>query len=166
MALSQVLGVRTPGDFWRVALTRRTYRNLLYLLTAFPLGLTYFVLLITGLSVAFSLIVIWVGIPLLVLTGLMWRKLGEFERELAIMWLGVQIPPMTHPAGEKASLWQRLQQIARDPMTWKSLLFVFLKFPVGLFSFIIVLLALAIPLSLAATPLLYLVALVAGNSVD
>jgi len=166
MALSQVLGVRTPGDFWRVAWRSSTYRSLLYLLTGFPLGLTYFVLLVTGVSLAFSLVIIWVGIPLLVLTVLMWRKLGAFERELAMLWLGVQIPPMGRPSKEKLSLWQRMRQIARDPMTWKSLLFVFLKFPVGLFSFIAVLLLVSGSLGLVAAPVMYLAALTAGGGLD
>ncbi len=45
----------------------QTYLNLLYLLLAFPLGLAYFVFLVTGLSLGFGLIITLAGIPILVL---------------------------------------------------------------------------------------------------
>ena len=38
----------------------RTYRHLLYLAMAFPLGLAYFVFLVTGVSLGAGLIVVWV----------------------------------------------------------------------------------------------------------
>ena len=45
----------------------RTYKNLLYLTLAMPLGLAYFVFLIVGLALGFGLTLIWIGLPLLAL---------------------------------------------------------------------------------------------------
>ncbi|GER87484.1 hypothetical protein KDW_16460 [Dictyobacter vulcani] len=48
--------------------TRQTLGNMLYLLLAFPLGLIYFVLMVVGLSVGASTLIIWIGLPILLLT--------------------------------------------------------------------------------------------------
>ena len=42
-----------------------TYLNTLFLFLAFPLGLTYFVILTVGFSLGLSLIIIWVGLLIL-----------------------------------------------------------------------------------------------------
>src|SRR4051794_1798959 len=52
------------GVLWR----GQSYLNLLYLLAAFPLGLVYFILLITLLSAGFSTVLVLIGIPLLLAT--------------------------------------------------------------------------------------------------
>jgi hypothetical protein len=52
--------------FFGVAIWGQTYLNLLYLLLAFPLGLFYFVLLVTGFSLGFGLLILWVGVIILV----------------------------------------------------------------------------------------------------
>jgi len=61
----------------------RTYLRILYLLLAFPLALTYFVLIVTGLSVGLGLSVIGVGLAILVLTMLGWLLAARLEREVA-----------------------------------------------------------------------------------
>ena len=40
----------------------QTYLNILYLLLAFPLGIAYFVFLVTGFSLGISLLILWVGL--------------------------------------------------------------------------------------------------------
>ena len=44
------------------ATERQTYLNLLYLLLAFPLGIAYFVFLITGVSVGAGLLVVFINV--------------------------------------------------------------------------------------------------------
>jgi two-component system, OmpR family, phosphate regulon sensor histidine kinase PhoR len=114
---------------------RQTYLNILYLLAAFPLGIAYFVFLITGLSVGFATLIIWIGAAILVGTMVAWSGLAGFERALARNWLGVAIttPPPLPAAG--ASRWQGIMARFRDPMTWTTLLFLLLKFPYGIVSF-------------------------------
>ena len=48
-----------------VGFRRETYANLAYLLARFPLGIAYFTVLITGLSLGVGLVPIVVGIPIL-----------------------------------------------------------------------------------------------------
>ncbi len=87
----------------RVALRRQTYLNVLYLIAAFPLGLAYLIFLVVGLALGFGLSFILVGVPILFGVGAAWWRLGAFERELAIWWLGADIPPMPQPAVASAS---------------------------------------------------------------
>ncbi len=114
---------------------RQTYLDILYLLAAFPLGIVYFVFLITGLSVGFATLIIWIGAVILVGMMVAWSGLAGFERALAWRWLGVSIttpPPL--PAAS-ATRWQRIIARFRDPMTWTTLLYLLLKFPFGIISF-------------------------------
>ena len=61
---------------------QRTYRVLLYLLLGLPLGILYFTIVVTGLSLGIGLIVTLLGIPVLVITLLVVRGLAELEREM------------------------------------------------------------------------------------
>ena len=61
----------------------QTYLNLLYLLLSFPLGIAYFVFLITGLSLGAGLLVIFVGVPILIGVLFACQGLGAFERLMA-----------------------------------------------------------------------------------
>ena len=48
-----------------VGFRRETYANLAYLLARFPLGIAYFTVLITGLSLGVGLVPMVVGLPIL-----------------------------------------------------------------------------------------------------
>src|SRR3974390_2504570 len=88
--------VRTAG-FWSVARERQTYLNLLYLLAAFPLGTTYFILLVVGISLGLSTLIIWIGIPILLATIILWEWCARFERFLVGHLLGLPIRFVADP---------------------------------------------------------------------
>jgi two-component system, OmpR family, phosphate regulon sensor histidine kinase PhoR len=129
-ARSPELG-RTLSRVFGVLLRGRTYANLLYLSLCFPLGLLYAVVLGLGVGLGAVLSVVLVG--LLLLMGCIVGAWGfaMFERELAILLLGVDIPPMSVPGLEPASARQRLTSHLRRSVTWKSLAFLMLKLPLG-----------------------------------
>lgn len=146
-----------PSRWVRVAFQVQTYRNILYLLASFPLGTFYFVALIAGLSAGLGSVIAVVGIPLLLLTVLAWWWMAAFERQLAIWWLGVAIPPMyrQRPAGLSPGRW--LKAHLGSSVTWTSLLYLLAKFPLGVLSFIIAMLLTALTSRLVFAPLPYLV---------
>ena len=119
------------GILWE----KQSYLYICYLLTSFPLGLAYFIFLITGIAVGLGTMVIWVGIPLLICMWGVWWRLALFERYLAEHWLYVTLPPLGYESSEQVSLWQRLQNQVRNPMTWKTLTYLLLKFPLGMIFF-------------------------------
>ena len=55
------------GNIFGVFIQLQTYLNILYLLLAFPLGLGYFVFLVTGLALGLGLFITWFGIVILLL---------------------------------------------------------------------------------------------------
>ena len=77
--------------FAGVAVRPQTWLNLVYLLVAFPLGLTYFVVLVIGVSLGAALAVIVVGLGILLAMLVAWRGMAAIERGFARVLLGVQI---------------------------------------------------------------------------
>ena len=143
------------GRFFRVALDRQTYLNILYLLLAFPLGLAYFIILVTGLSLGFSLAILWVGLLILALMVIAWWIMAAVERQLAIWLLREQIPPMASPKPAGPEFWARCKSHLTNPVTWKSLVYLFVKFPLGILSFVVVVTCLSLSAGLIAAPWLY-----------
>jgi signal transduction histidine kinase len=135
----------------------RTYLRILYLLLAFPLGILYFCIVLTGLATGAGLAIIMVGFPILVLTLLCWLLFARIERELTIHLLGARIRRMTRTDSAGRSLWQRLLKTLADPLTWKSLVYVLLEFPFGVASFTLSVILISISLSLILYPVAYAV---------
>jgi two-component system, OmpR family, phosphate regulon sensor histidine kinase PhoR len=138
---------------------RRTYLRILYLLLAFPLAVTYFVLIVTGISVGMGLLVIGVGLAILALTMFGWLLFARFERELAIRLLGARIRPLSVPEPKPLQVWPRLLKTLRDPVTWKSLTYLLIEFPFSIFSFALTVVLVSASLAMAAVPVAYLVSL-------
>jgi signal transduction histidine kinase len=112
----------------------RSYLNALYLLTAFPLGLTYFFVLTAGMISGAFLSIIVVGLLILLATIVAAWGFALFERELAIGLLGFNVPPLSLPDPEIVSPWRLLIGHLRQPATWRSLVYLFLKLPFGIFA--------------------------------
>ncbi len=71
-------------------------------------------------------------------------------------WLNVRIAPMAPPAQPDTSLWNRFVRMLRNPVTWKSLAYLLVEFPFGVFSFACVVSLLSLAISLIVSPLAYL----------
>ncbi len=122
------------GRFLHVLIEPRSYLNALYLVTAFPIGLTYFLVLLFGAISGALLSVIVVGILiLLACLGAAWL-FALFERELAILLLGAKIPPLALPESELLSPLQMLRRHLQRSTTWRSLGFLLVKLPFGIFA--------------------------------
>jgi hypothetical protein len=139
--------------FINVAFQKQTYLNIIYLLFTFPLGTAYFIFLVTGLSLGLSLSVVWVGIPILILVFLAWWEIASFERQLAIWFLDVDIAPMGIEEVTGGSILDKMVQRLKNPVTWKALFFLFIKFPLGILSLVVTVLLISISLSMLLIPL-------------
>jgi signal transduction histidine kinase len=144
----------------RVAGRRQTYFNLAYLVAAFPLGLFYFVFLVTCFAVGVGAALFGVGLVLLLIALLAAWGFARFERELVMWWLNVRIAPMSVPTPPGASLWGRVVHLLRNPVTWKALIYTLLEFPFGAFSFSSVIVLFSLAISLIVAPVVYLLRLV------
>ena len=132
----------------------QTYLKLLYLLLGFPLGIAYFIFLICGLSLGAGLMVIFVGIPILVGVFFACVGLGAFERSMAQSMLHLSIPAPPRPA-PAPGVWPKLKALFGNPATWKSLLYLLLKFPFGTAAFVVLVTAFSLSVGLILAPLTY-----------
>lgn len=123
--------------FFGVIISGKTYLNLIYLFLAFPLGLMYFLFLVIGLSFGFATLIVLVGVALLAIVVAGWWGFANLERQMANHLLGESIPPLSSPEASTKSLGESILAHLANPLTWKSLLYLFLKFPVGILTFII-----------------------------
>ena len=130
----------------------RTYRHLIYLALAFPLGLFYFVFLVTGVSVGFGLIVVWVGIPILFGMVMAWRGLGTFERGLHRAFLDVDIPEPALTLRGEGRFIDRVKDVLRDGATWRTLLWLNLRFPAGIATFVILVVFFTVSVTALTSP--------------
>ena len=141
--------------FFGVVVQGQTYTNALYLFLAFPLGLFYFVFLVTGLSMGVGLAIVWIG--LLILAGVFaaWYALIAFERQMAIWLLHEEIPPITRQDMRGLSLWQQFRAALANPVTWKGLVYLLAKLPLGILSFTLLVTCAAVSVSMLAAPAFY-----------
>lgn len=136
----------SPGQF---------LQRLAYLLMTLPLGIFYFVFLSVGISLGLGLALLWVGILILAFVMAAWLAMAEFERTLADSLLGIEIPRPAHPSLAQAGLWNTARVRLADSCTWKSLLFLILKLPLGIVSFTLTFSAAVTSLALLAVPFVF-----------
>ena len=141
--------------FFAVIARGQTWLNILYLVLTFPLGVFYFVFFVTGFSVGFPLIIVWVGLLILALVLAAWQGFILFERGLAITLLREDIPPVQLADLSGKTTLQKFGAWFTNPVTWKGLLFLLAKFPLGIASFVILVTFSALSLSFLAAPLIY-----------
>lgn len=148
-------------QFLGVPFRAQTYRNLAYLVLAFPLGLAYFVGVSVGLSTGLGLAITLVGIPLLVLTLAAAVALAGFEAKLASWLVGVDATPPAALRGMDESLdgidglVAATRRLVTTPTTWTGLLLVLLKLVFGVVACTALVTAGAVAGSLLTAPLLY-----------
>jgi hypothetical protein len=134
----------------------RSYTNLVYLLLSFPLGIFHINFLATGLALGIGLLITVLGLPILGLTLLGSWWISALERQLAISLLGAEVPPMgPKPFHSGLGFRHDLEQFLRNRVTWTGMLFVGLKFPLGVISFVMVIALIAVSFSFLLVPFLY-----------
>lgn len=142
------------GRFFGVAIEGRSYLNLLYLWLAFPLGVAYFVLLVTGFSVGIGLTIIWIGLGILFVLMLAIWGLEGMERVLAVGLLGAAVPERL-PAAPARGFRAWVREVFTSAALWKGVGFLFLKFPLGLFGWIASVVTLSVSIAFALSPIAY-----------
>lgn len=141
--------------FFGVVIKGQTYLNLLYLLIAFPLGLAYFIFFVVGIAVGLPLMLILFGFLILAFVALGWWVFASFERLLAIWLLRIDVPLMSKPGPKPEGIWDNFLSLLTNPVTWKSLFYLIVKLPLGIFALIALLTTGGISLGLLTAPLTF-----------
>ena len=130
-------GVSLPPP--RGPLSGRTWREIAYLLSNLPLGITGFLVLVIWLALGAGLAVTVIGLPLLA-SGLgACRIYGRLERARARALLGVRIPePSPLRAREAGVPAPGCGPSLKDPVAWRHALFAFIRLPWVVLTFTVV----------------------------
>lgn len=139
--------------FVGVTTRTQTYRNLLYLLLAFPLGVAYFVVLTTGLSVGVGLAITVFGAPILLATLGAAYLLTNVEAALTNRLLGTDVPRASLDTDD--GLLAAAKRLVTAPRTWLGVLYLFGKSVFGLVAFVALTTLLSVSVSMLAAPLTY-----------
>jgi hypothetical protein len=135
--MSKRTRVSRISGFLSVIAERQTYKNLLYLVVAFPLAVGYYVLLSVGFTLGIGLSILVVGLGILAATVIGLRYIAAFERWLANRLLGTKIPTPSDVEDAGGGVIQTVKVYLHAPSTWRGLGFILLKFLLGILSFIL-----------------------------
>jgi len=143
------------GGFFSNIAKKDTYKSIAYILLSVPLSIIYFTLIITGIALGVGLFIVWIGIPLLILTlGLSWW-FGVFEVKLAKTLLNAKIERNGINVAKEITIWQRLKTHLKNALTWKILAYEILKLPIAIVSFTIFIIFLSVTIGLISVPFIY-----------
>ena len=142
----------------------QTYKNLLYLALAFPLGLVYFVGLVFGVALGIGLLITWIGLPILLVTLFAATAVAGLEAVLARYLGGVNASVPTFLAEFDVSgglafpgngFVDAVKQLVTARTTWTSVVLVLAKFGFGLLSFVALSVSGAVTGAFLAAPFIY-----------
>jgi hypothetical protein len=119
------------GRTFGVVFRKETYANMAYLLARFPLGVAYFSVFVTGISLGIALTPLVVGIPILAGVLALAGYVGRVEAGLLREALGRDVTWSTADAGELA-LWPYLKTVATRPSNYLLTVFALASFLAGI----------------------------------
>jgi signal transduction histidine kinase len=143
------------GPLFTGGVVASTWFAFVHLLLNLPLGIVYFVLLVTGVSLGVGLLITFIGIPILIGTGWMVRTMGNIERARMNGFLGTTLRDPYRPAAPETGWMARLSAIGKDPATWRDFLFLMLRMPMGIFTFTLSVATWSVALGLLCSPIAY-----------
>jgi hypothetical protein len=136
-----------------VFLDPRAYGALLFMFLSLATGVLYFTWAVTGLSLSVGLSILIIGFPVALLFLASVRLFSLVEGRLVESLLGVRMPRRPRFATPEGTLWARLRSWLSDRRTWTTLLYMVLKLPLGIFSFVLFTTLMSISLALLAAPI-------------
>lgn len=112
------------------------FRHWLALFGQFFLGMLYFMLIVAGYSASIGLSFILIGIPLLLFTIASTRTLADIDRRLMAAVLDIEAPRTPQDLDLRGeNLGTRLGMLLGSGLTWRSLVYLLLKMPIGMITF-------------------------------
>ncbi|WP_179747360.1 sensor domain-containing protein [Natronoarchaeum philippinense] len=154
----------SPREFLTAPIRAQTYRNLVYLALAFPLGMAYFLGLVIGASFGLGLLITWIGLPILLGTLAATTKVASFEVSLAGRLVGTDAAVPSSVSEFSATdriafpgdgFVISVTELLTSPVIWTSVALVISKFAFGIVSFTMLVTALSVSVALLGAPLLY-----------
>ena len=138
--------------FFDAIIKKQTYLNLVYLLISFPLGIIYFIFIITGFLLGIVLFIIWLGVPVfLFMFDAVW-EISILDKKLTAKLLNIKIPAISRYRSAEENQIKRFIACIKNFRTWKVILYLLLKLPFGIVSLILPVLLFILTALLSYTP--------------
>jgi len=113
----------------------RTLKESLHLLLDFPIGIATFTTIVTLVSLGVPMLIMIVGLPILIATGIIVRFVANFERwRVRVLLDAPDLRPARWPREDQPFL-QRLWTCTKDPTVWKEAFYELALFPWGIATF-------------------------------
>ncbi|MFF9195520.1 sensor histidine kinase [Streptomyces sp. NPDC014779] len=125
---------RLPAGL-RAPVEGRTWRELGYVLTGFPLSIVSFCLAVALVSAGAGLLVTFLGIPVLAGALATCRGFGAVERARARGLLGLDVPAPEPARGKTGGALSWMGATLKSGASWRHLLYALLHFPWAVFAF-------------------------------
>ncbi|MFF2886286.1 sensor domain-containing protein [Paenibacillus sp. NPDC057967] len=139
----------------------KTYATILYLLLSLPLGIIYFTVAITGLTLSIGLTPIFIGIPLFFGVAKMLNGIVSFEQSMIRHILGLPAAPVTHSNNQESeagySWFMRMVRGFDGGLFIRNLMLILLRFVTGIVFFVIMVTVLSLGLGLIALPVVHII---------
>jgi len=141
--------------FLGVAFDPQTYRNLVYLLLAFPLGILYLTVLWAGGATGISLVPLFLlGVPVLVAVMALAVHLTELEARLARGLLDSDVAyEAPRPTDETAV--EYAKRLVTEPQSYRAVVYLLSKFVIGIAAFVALTTAASVSAVFVLAPVLY-----------
>lgn len=106
------------------------WRRLAYLLLSIPIGAMTFAIAIALFSAGISTLIVWIGLPILVLLMVQARRWAGVDRRLIARLLDVHIAEPA-PFTPEGSLWSRAGKHLSNRGNWKAFAWQLVRLPLG-----------------------------------
>ena len=143
------------SGFFDIITDKQPYLSMIYLMISFPLGIFYFIFVVTGFVMGVSLIPIFIGVPLLYVFMISVRYLMKFERKIAALFLGMNINENTTRGEKGVGILKKFKNELFDKELWKALIYLTTKFLIGIVIFSLCISLALLSLGLIAAPIAY-----------
>jgi len=140
--------------FFSALAEARTYLSIVYILFAFPLGVIYFSLVVTGICLSVGLIFIVVGFFVFLAMMMMLRGFRWLDVELTRVFLGKTIPALKKPE-DTTGFKSLVRRTLGSSLNWKLFVYyLFVKFPMDMVIWTVTISFIAITFNLLLAPVL------------
>lgn len=130
------------------------YASFLFLIFSLATGVIYFSWAVTGLSLSAGLIILIFGIPFFGLFLLSIQGLALVEGRVVEAMTGVRMPRRPIFQRRDLSAWEKFKHLAGSGSTWKSIIYMIIKLPMGIFSFTVAVTLFSASLGILVSPAL------------
>lgn len=145
----------TSDKLWRVihelpvVRSWKIVNDVVFTLMTFAIGLAWFIFFLVMVTVGASLLIIWVGVPILAALVAMTIWSAQMERDRLRIFLGLQIASPYRYFPDTGAPWKRAWALLRNPQLWRDLAYLLLLFPIGMLGIFLV----SFPVSLVLAPI-------------